>query len=257
MAQFSQLLTAARHGQIVHIVTLVDTPPEERGYCGQMLFVYPDGKVSGCLVDETFTNMVLQELSQQKWRNAHLMEFDYQGRYRVFWDCLLEKKKVVILGGGHIGRPLADILATLDFKVTVVDDRLDFANRERFPHADKVICENFVMALLGMKLDFFTAVVIVTRSYKYDLECLRFLVGKKIGYLGMIGSPGKMKRIRELLAAENVNSDFLTSLHAPIGLDIGAESPAEIALSIAAEMISVFNGGTGRSCTVAEGMKNG
>lgn len=147
--------------------------------------------------------------------------------------------RLIILGGGHIARPLAVFGREVGFQVTVVDDRPLFATRERFPTAVRVLCTPFEECLATLAPNASSCVVIVTRGHRHDLVCLRQALRYPLAYLGMIGSRRRVEGIRRLLAAEGVAENALAQLHAPIGLSIGAVTPAEIAVSIAAQLIAV------------------
>lgn len=148
------------------------------------------------------------------------------------------KPRVVIFGGGHIAKPLVDLSADSEFSVTVVDDRPAFANAPRFPKADEVICDSFENAFDRVKLRRDDFVVIVTRGHKHDNVCLRnALKCKNLAFLGMIGS---RKRVRDMIndfKAEGYTDEDLAHLNSPIGLNIGAVTPFEIAISIVAQLI--------------------
>jgi xanthine dehydrogenase accessory factor len=158
---------------------------------------------------------------------------------RVFFDVIATPAKLLVLGGGHISVPLVKIGALLGFYITVVDDRPSFANHERFPEADQVICADFADALNKFEFTPTTYAVIVTRGHQHDAECLRMLINVDLAYLGMIGSKRKVKEFNRLLRDEGVPQSKLDQVRAPIGLAIGAETPEEIAVSILAEIIMV------------------
>lgn len=146
--------------------------------------------------------------------------------------------KLIILGGGHISKPLVDFASKVGFSVTVVDDRPFFANNSRFPEADKVICEGFDRCFNALNLNSSSFVVIVTRGHRHDMECLKKALNYDTAYLGMIGSKRRIKIVREELLSEGYSKDRLDKLNAPIGLDIDAVTPEEIAISILAQLIS-------------------
>jgi len=149
--------------------------------------------------------------------------------------------QLVVCGGGHISQPLVKMAAMLDFVITVIDDRPLFANEARFPAAARVLCSPFDHALSSLVLTRQTYAVIVTRGHRHDAMCVRQLIGADIAYLGMIGSRRRVREMREVLLAEGVAKERVAALYAPIGLSIGAETPAEIALSILAEIVLVKN----------------
>ena len=166
------------------------------------------------------------------------------------WTALVEDHAPVplllICGGGHIAVPLCRMARTLDFEVVVVDDRPSFSDSRRFPEATRTVCAPFDKALVDHPIDDQTYAVVITHGHRHDLECVRRLLGRGAAYVGMIGSRRRVAGILDLLRAAGFSEAALSELHAPIGLDIGAETPAEIALAILAEVTMVRRGGSGR-----------
>jgi xanthine dehydrogenase accessory factor len=169
------------------------------------------------------------------------------GGVEVYIEAGCSPMKLVIAGAGHIGWNLARMAGLLGFAVTVMDDRPSFANRERFPDADNVIAGDFVEILSGMPIDDQTSIVLVTRGHRHDEACLKAVVRSAVAYIGMIGSRRRVRTVLTHLRAEGFPRASLERIWSPIGLDLGAESPAEIALSILAEILKVRNVATGRS----------
>lgn len=156
--------------------------------------------------------------------------------------------ELVIVGAGHVAQPLALVGSMLDFRVTVLDDRPEYATRDRFPGADRVLVADFANPLAGIEVGRRTSVVLVTRGHRHDYDCLRELarLDAEPRYVGMIGSRRRVRAAFEQLAAEGVPAEWLARVHAPLGLDIGAETPAEIAVAVAAEIVLAARGGSGR-----------
>lgn len=165
----------------------------------------------------------------------------------VMVDPTLETPELIIFGGGHIAQPLANIGNLLDYRVTVVDDRPDFASPERFTGVYKSICCSFDEIEKYLKLGPASSVVIATRGHMNDMDCLRRVIRYQVAYLGMIGSRRKVKAIREHLLEDGIEMEKIEKVHMPIGLDIGAQTPAEIAVCIAAEMVKERRGGSAGS----------
>ena len=166
---------------------------------------------------------------------------------RLLFEISRPPLELVICGGGHVGQAVARAGRLLDFVVTVIDDRADFASREKFPdHGVRLIADDFIVALRSLKIVPVTHIVIVTRGHKHDELCLREVIDKPARYIGMIGSRRRTTTIREHLRREGVAAESLRRIHAPIGLDIGAQTPEEIALSILAEIVLVRRGGGGK-----------
>ena len=145
---------------------------------------------------------------------------------------------LIIFGGGHIGKALCEFGAKLGFSITVVDDRIEFANAERFPDADHVICEGFEKCFDRLQFNPYTYVIMVTRGHRHDTACLREIVKKTWAYAGMIGSRRRVHIVKEQLIKEGAPREVLEKVNAPIGLEIGAETPEEIAISILGQVIS-------------------
>lgn len=160
--------------------------------------------------------------------------------------------ELLILGGGHIALPLAQMAKILGYKVTVVDDRPSFANRERFKEADWVICDDFVAAIGKLEINPNTFVVIVTRGHRHDRLCLQEIIKHPAGYIGMIGSRRRVRALIDDLIDEGISSEKLQNIYSPIGLDIGGETPEEVAVSIIAELVSVHRGGRSQSLKLAK-----
>jgi xanthine dehydrogenase accessory factor len=162
-----------------------------------------------------------------------------RGTVRYFLDPLAPPITVVVFGGGHIALHLVPLCRLLGFRTMVVDDRADFVSKERFPQADVLLAvPSFENALQDLPLDASHYVVIVTRGHGGDQAILRQALRHRPGYIGMIGSRRKRGLIFEALAREGVGADDLARVACPIGLPIGAETPEEIALSIAAELVA-------------------
>ena len=165
-------------------------------------------------------------------------------RFQVFVEVQQRPPSLVIVGAGHIAQPLAAMGRLCDFTVTVLDDRAQFANRQRFPQAERVIAGPLAETLRGLPLDRDTYVVLITRGHQHDVECLLEIMDAPLAYLGMIGSRRRVRGVFELLEEERgIRREKLRRVYAPIGLDIGAKTPAEIALTIMAEVIKVTRGG--------------
>jgi xanthine dehydrogenase accessory factor len=160
----------------------------------------------------------------------------------VHVDPLSPSPRLYVVGAGHVGLHLARSAFDAGFRVHVVDDREKFANRDRFPDAQEVVTAPIPEWLETADIPPGAYAVIVTRGHTHDLEALRSLVGRDLKYLGLIGSRAKVVRIFEALAADGTPPDRLARVYAPIGLDIGAVTPAEIAVSILAQLIAVRRG---------------
>lgn len=182
-------------------------------------------------------------------RRSGLVEVGAEGdRVQLFVEVQHRPPTLLIAGAGHIAIPLAQMAKMCDFDVIVLDDRASFADPERFPTADRVIAAPFEATLRQWPLDEDTYIVLVTRGHQHDVACLLEVLDRPSAYVGMIGSRRRIRAVFQLLEEERgIARGAFARVHAPIGLDIGSETPAEIALSIMAEMVKVRRGGTGLS----------
>ncbi|MFQ6014588.1 MAG: XdhC family protein [Anaerolineae bacterium] len=160
-----------------------------------------------------------------------------QGDLDIFIDIIQPRATLIIAGGGHIAVPLAQLGVMLGFSVTVIDDRPNFATPERFPQVENLIVADFAQALRGVRLTPATCVVIITRGHKFDEVVLRQVIDSAAGYIGMIGSRRKVGMTLRNLQRDGIGEERVARIYAPIGLDLGAETPEEIALAIMAEIL--------------------
>ncbi|MCL2563387.1 MAG: XdhC family protein [Oscillospiraceae bacterium] len=170
------------------------------------------------------------------------LSFTQNGGTLTLTERFLPRPRLLILGGGHIALPLADLGKMLDFDVWVYDDRPSFANPARFPAAHTVICDNFANMRDRLAIRPGDYVTVLTRGHKHDIFCLEALLdgaGEIPQYIGMIGSKRRIAIVKEEVAAATGRGDLLDGLYAPIGLSIGSVTPEEIALSIMAEIIKL------------------
>ncbi|MEX2571893.1 MAG: XdhC family protein [Gemmatimonadota bacterium] len=174
---------------------------------------------------------------------------DETGAVTIFVEPHHPPDELVIVGAGHIARPLCRVGAMLGYRVVVLDDRPGFATQERFPEATRLVRADFSDPFREVQLGRGTHLVLVTRGHKYDYDALRDVLmrGADLAYIGMVGSQRRVRAALEQLHREGIPRDGLERIFAPIGLDIEAETPEELAISIAAELIRVRRGGTGAS----------
>ncbi|MPZ22927.1 MAG: sulfurylase large subunit [Dehalococcoidia bacterium] len=167
----------------------------------------------------------------------------------VYIEVTEPAAELIVVGGGHIGRSLSFVGHHVGLSVTVIDDREAYANRERFPEADRVICADIVETLRTLQIGPASFIVIVTRGHKQDEAALREVVGSAVRYIGMIGSKRRVTAVFQHLLEEGLAKADLERVHSPVGVDIGAETPEEIAVSILAEIIQVRRGGSLQAMT--------
>jgi xanthine dehydrogenase accessory factor len=223
-------------GKTICLATVIASNSADIAVGGKAI-VFDDGSVEGILgigISELrLRDLALASLKERKSRTV-----DVETGIRVFFDVISPEKRLLICGAGHIAVPLARFARELDFKVSVIDDRADFANSARFPDCD-VLAEEFSIALGGFPLNASTYVVVVTRGHEHDAECLLEILKKDTAYIGLIGSRRRVRFVLEMLAKKGIPKNRLQDVFTPIGTPIGGESPGEIALSIAAELVCV------------------
>ncbi|MEF9934568.1 MAG: XdhC/CoxI family protein [Clostridium sp.] len=151
--------------------------------------------------------------------------------------------RLIVFGGGHIAKPLCEFASRVGFSITLIDDRPFFANSTRFPEAETIICDDFENSFNKIEFRKSDFVVIITRGHRHDGIVLRHVIEHELSYIGMIGSKRRVRGMMEELKSEGYNNDVLSSINSPIGLDIAAITPDEIAISIVGELISFKNKG--------------
>ena len=178
-------------------------------------------------------------VTDPKGRRCAQVTAEREGESLTVREPMLPQERLLVLGGGHIALHVVEFAAKCGFTVTVADDRPDFANRQRFPLAEQVICDSFENVIRGFRLTGYDYVVIITRGHRHDADCLRtILPGTQPAYLGLIGSRRRVKGLMEMLAEEGYSTENMARICTPIGLSIGAVTPQEIAVSILAELIA-------------------
>ena len=236
----------------VALVTVVETRGSAPREGGAKMLVLPDGKthgtIGGGVLERLLTDEALQAIKDGKGflRDYDLVEESEGGigskcggRSKVLVEVLKAQDALLICGGGHIAFELAKMASQVGFKVWVADPRQEFATRERFPDALDVLNVSPAADEVKALVTGSTYVVILTHDHDLDKEALASLVDTDAAYIGMIGSKRKVKAILKELEAEGVDKRLLDKVHSPIGLDIAAETPAEIAISILGEMIHI------------------
>ncbi len=263
---FAALSEALARGEEVALVTIIGSTGSTPQRVGAKMLVYADGRTvgtigGGCYEDDAFwkareaikqraPKTVKYELNDDFAEESGLV---CGGQMDVFIEPVEAAPDVYIFGAGHVGQSLGRMAHDAGFRVHVVDDREKFANAERFAPGIDVIVNDVPEWLAAHPLPPTAYAVIVTRGHRHDLEALRALAPANVRYVGMIGSRAKVKRIYDVLVEEGMAPDALRRVHAPIGLDIGAVTPQEIAVSILAELIAVKHGRIATDGVAADG----
>ena len=245
-------LRASKKGRSYAVATLVDstikgTPRK----AGAKMIVLEDGTLWGSIGGGRNEKAVQKEcLKAIKSGKPSFVTYDYfggvgqsvcGGQIKVFIEPFRGTKHFVICGAGHIALPLSVLGKMLNFKVTIIDNRKEFANSKRFPHVDKIIVGDHARKLSQLPIDQNTYIMVVTQGNEYDFECLRAAINTDAGYLGVISSRAKRVKFFGRLKKMGISQSRLNRIKIPAGVDIGAQTPEEIAISIAAEIVAVKN----------------
>ena len=252
---FAAVTEALDRGEPAALVTIVSTTGSTPQRVGAKMLVFGDGRTvgtigGGCYENDAFWK-ARDAIANRKPQLVHYeLDDDFAqetglvcgGQMDVYIEPIEPSPELYIVGAGHVGFHLARLAHEVGFRVHVADDREKFANRERFPSAIEIVVEDIPAWIARTTLPAHAYAVIVTRGHTNDLEALRALAPRELRYLGLIGSRAKVARIYEQLAEDKMTPDLLQRVHAPIGIDIGAVTPQEIAVSILAELIAVKHG---------------
>jgi xanthine dehydrogenase accessory factor len=244
------VLAASTGGRPVALATLLRKRGRDLEPTGR-LFVETDGRTRGGLGDATLDERARQAASEAlRQGTARTVALDDE--HELLIEPVLAKPRLVVVGGGHVGLALARMGSLLDYEVAVIEDRADFATRERFPAGVEVMHADMVQALETMDIGWNTFIVVATRGHKLDSHALRAAVRTQARYVGLLGSRRKTILIERMLRDEGIAEERLREVHAPIGLDLGGRTPAEIALSVLAEISAERYGGTGKPLRLSE-----
>jgi xanthine dehydrogenase accessory factor len=247
-----ELIQISSEGAAAVMATIIRVEGLDNVHPGNKCLVRDGALKSGDIENKELLQAILNEANnrlQTEDCGQMLLELPGSaGKAEVFFDVVTAIRKAIIVGAGHLAIPLAQFARILGFHVTVLDDRVIYANRERFPLADEVLVGDMSEALSRIEITPQTYIVLITRGHQFDEPCLRAIIHSPAKYIGMIGSKRRIKacfiRFRD---EDKIPEELLNRVYAPIGLDIKAESPEEIALSIVAEMVKVRRGGTAQS----------
>jgi len=243
---FERALEVLRHGGAGVLATVLD-PDRWTGDETPKVFMGFEGDVLGSLLGpQTMPEGLVQSLSRfqgKKQTRVAMLDDGSGGVIEVLLEPVAADPTLYVFGGGHVASQIVPLAARVGFQVVVVDDRAEFADPVRFPEAHKVIQAPYEGLMERFSVDPASYLVIVTRGHSYDKEVLAQALDTKARYVGMIGSSRKIGIIFDRLREEGASQERLDRVHAPIGIDIGAETPEEIAVSIVAELIKVRAGG--------------
>lgn len=245
----SKTADRVRAGQTAALVTVTKTQGSSPASVGQMMAVFEDGSFLGTVGGGMTEHLILEEVKTVFSNGTGSFSFHYDhakagmtcgGSMDGFVSILGSESKLYIFGGGHVAQSLAKIAAFTGFNTVIIEDRAEL--EEYFDKAEFILAKPDEYE--NLSLNSADYVVISTRGHKSDLEALEFALKRKPKYLGMIGSKNKVAVIKETLTKKGFQPQDFENVFTPIGLDIAAEKPSEIAVSILAEILLVKNGGS-------------
>jgi len=252
---YNEIQAALKRGERIAVATVVKTIGAAPCGVGTKMLVRADGTASGSFsgakVDAQVIQEALKALRESRSYIAHVhLDADQAvgscgATLELFIEVLHPEPRLIIAGAGNVAQALTRLAAQLDFRIVVVDDRRDLADPQIFGDKVQLTFGDIPQTIRELEPDEASWVVIVTRGHHLDKDALRAALETNARYVGMIGSPGKIKNIFRDLLREGISRERLEQVHSPIGLDLGAETPDEIALSIAAEMLMLRKQGSG------------
>ncbi|GCE26865.1 xanthine dehydrogenase accessory factor [Dictyobacter alpinus] len=254
---YNEIQNALSHGEKVVIATVIKTMGAAPCPLGSKALIRMDGSVYGSFAGPQTDAKVAQEalkvLREGHPASAHIHLDADKGEavgscgatLEVFFEILRPEPRLIIAGAGYVAQALSRLTSKLDFRIIVVDDRRDLTDSQNFDSQASISFGDIPTTIRKLEPDEATWIVIVTRGHNLDKEALHAALDTHAAYIGMIGSPSKVKRIFRELLDDGVSRERLEQVHAPIGLDLGAETPDEIALSIAAEIIMLRKNASG------------
>jgi xanthine dehydrogenase accessory factor len=249
---YEELVRLRGLGQKCALATIVQVNGSIPSFESAKMLVREDGSIvgtvgGGCVEAEVW-NAAREVMETEKPKNLNFSlgeDAAYDnglicgGQLSVFVEPVIPVPKVVIFGAGHVSKSISKIAAVAGFGTVVIDNREQFANRERFPEADAIFAEEYEEVFPKLNINATSYLVIVTRGHRDDMRVLRWAVGTPARYIAMIGSKRKTIAVVKELEKEGIPREAFENLYAPMGLDIGAITPEEIAVSVVAEMVAV------------------
>jgi len=253
---YQELANIAVKGERAVLATVISSQGSAPRKAGAKMVIKGDGTLVGSIGGGNVEQAVQEKaIAVMKSGEPQMMHFDLSGsgeeawmicggQMDVFLEPILPAETLYLFGAGHLSQSTATMAKMLGFRVVVIDPRPEYNNNDRFPNADSLVVEEYDNAFSKLNVDENSYIVIYTPGHVSDEKCLQFAVGTAAKYVGMIGSKKKVKEIKERLRKKGVSQQQLDEVHAPIGLEINAQTPEEIAVSILAELTKVRRSGT-------------
>ncbi len=252
---YEEIVRLHREGQQAVVATIVrrlgSTPRKDNA----KMLIYPDGSSFGSVGGGCVEAQVWQEAreiaegGQARLLKYQLTEKDAEeeglicgGTVEIFVEPIRPNPKIILMGAGHLGQAIAEAGHRLGAQIAVLDDRETFANRDRFPQTQEIVVDSFDKSLEQTKVTSNSYILIITRGHNHDQVALEKAIQTKARYIGLVGSRRKIHLIVESLLKKGYSPELFRNLYAPIGVEIGSETPEEIAISVLAELIAIQKG---------------
>jgi xanthine dehydrogenase accessory factor len=247
---FDKIIEVKNSNKPAMLATVVEVTGSGPGNPGDRILIQKDGMLFGTIGGGAIEKKIIDE-AQSLFDKSETSLHKYcledigmacGGSMTIFLEHLMRTPSLVIFGAGHIGSHLCQLGKLLGFTVTIVDNRPEFACKEKLPWADKIIAEDYKRSFDELELSENTYAVILTHRHIHDYEILFHCAGNPFRYLGMIGSKSKVAKAFQQLRDFGISETVIEQIHSPIGLNIGANTPTEISMSIAAELVAIRSG---------------
>lgn len=267
MDLFSEIVRLRKAGQKCALATIVEVNGSIPSYESAKILVREDGSflgtIGGGCVEAEVWNAAREVIDTEKPRHLNFnlgQDAAYDnglicgGQLNVFIEAIVPQPHAFIFGAGHISKSLAKVTSMAGFGVTVIDNRESFANRERFPDVEEVVAGEYEDTFPALNINSSSYIVIVTRGHRDDMRVLRWAITTEARYISMIGSKRKVIAVVREFEKEGLPREAFDRIHAPMGLEIGAITPEEISVSVAAEMIAVRRGADPKWKSLSKGI---
>jgi xanthine dehydrogenase accessory factor len=253
---YQELANIAARGERAVLATVISSRGSVPRKAGTKMIIKGDGSLVGSIGGGNVEQAVQEKaLDVMKSGEPQMIHLDLTGsgeeawmicggQLDVFLEPILPAETLYLFGAGHLSQSTAAMAKMLGLRVVVIDPRPEYNNNDRFPNADSLVVEEYDNAFSKLNVDENSYIIIYTPGHVSDEKCLQFAVGTAAKYIGMIGSKKKVREIKERLRKKGVSQQQLDEVHAPIGLEINAQTPEEIAISILAELTKVRRSGT-------------
>lgn len=258
MSVFQQLAQLEQENRAAALCTIIRSQGSTPRRSGSRMLVYPDGSISGTVGGGELENRVIAQAKEAiQDGKARRLEYNMSdpergdpgvcgGQVEVYVEPILPKPTLVIIGAGHVGKAVVHLAHWLGYHVVVNDDRPEFCTSEFIPDADWYLPVKMSELPHHLEINSWTYLVLTTRGSNVDVEGLPALLDTPAAYIGVIGSQRRWAIARKQMIENGVSPEKLERVHSPIGLELNAETPEEIAVSIMAEVIMLYQGGDGR-----------